>query len=73
MRLAHVERHAVALSIDATGVLAFNERNISIEQARSNGFVERVWALAPGDIIAAGQPLAEVLTPEWTLPRNMNF
>ncbi|MBM5573358.1 efflux RND transporter periplasmic adaptor subunit [Deefgea sp. CFH1-16] len=66
MRQAKVERQMVSLSMDATGILAFNERDVSIEQARSNGFVERVWPLAPGDIIAAGQPLAEVLIPEWT-------
>lgn len=66
MRQAMVERLSVSQSIDATGVLTFNERDVSIEQARSAGFVERVWPLAPGDIISAGQPLAEVLIPEWT-------
>ncbi|WP_410498849.1 efflux RND transporter periplasmic adaptor subunit [Chitinibacter sp. S2-10] len=66
MRQATVERLSVSQSIDATGVLTFNERDVSIEQARSAGFVERVWSLAPGDIISVGQPLAEVLIPEWT-------
>lgn len=70
MRKAKVEKLSVAQSIDATGILAFNERDVSIEQARSSGFIERVWPLAPGDIIVAGQPLAEVLIPEWSAAQH---
>ena len=51
------ESIALATAIEATGLLAFNERELAIEQARSAGLVERVWPLAPGDAIAAGQPL----------------
>ncbi len=29
------------------------------------GFVERVYARAPGDVVAAGAPLVDVLNPEW--------
>jgi hypothetical protein len=42
-----------------------NERDVSIVQARANGFVERVHPRAPGDVIPAGAPLAEVLLPDW--------
>ena len=42
-----------------------NERDVSIVQARTNGFVERVYARAPGDVVAAGAPLVDVLNPEW--------
>ena len=65
MRLATVTRGAVAAEIAASGVLAFNERDVAVVQARSGGFVERVFARAPGDVIAAGAPLAVVLIPEW--------
>lgn len=65
MRLATVTRGATAAEIIASGVLAFNERDVAIVQARSGGFVERVFARAPGDVIAAGAPLASVLIPEW--------
>jgi len=65
MRLATVTRGAVAAEIAASGVLAFNERDVAVVQARSGGFVERVLARAPGDVIAAGAPLAVVLIPEW--------
>ena len=66
MRLAAVTRGPAASEIAASGVLAFNERDVAIVQAKSAGFVERVFARAPGDVIAAGAPLAEVLVPEWT-------
>jgi Cu(I)/Ag(I) efflux system membrane fusion protein len=65
VRLANVERMALASRIDAAGILGFNERDVAIVQARASGFVQRVWALAPGDRVKAGDPLAEVLVPEW--------
>ncbi len=37
----------------------------AIVQARTAGFVERVYARAPGDVVAAGAPLVDVLVPEW--------
>jgi Cu(I)/Ag(I) efflux system membrane fusion protein len=49
----------------SVGTVGLNERDVSIVQARANGFVERVYARAPGDVIAAGAPLAEVLHPDW--------
>ncbi len=65
VRLATVEKMNINESIDAVGSLGLNERDISIVQARANGFVEKVYARAPGDVIAAGAPLADLLLPEW--------
>ncbi|MEO6081464.1 MAG: efflux RND transporter periplasmic adaptor subunit [Steroidobacteraceae bacterium] len=65
MRLAGVERIALASRIDAAGVLGFNEREVAVVQSRAAGFVQRVWPLAPGDRIKAGDPLVELLVPEW--------
>lgn len=66
MREAVAERIALVSVIEVSGLLAFNERDVTLEQVRSAGLVERVWPLAPGDVIAAGQPLAELLVPEWS-------
>jgi Cu(I)/Ag(I) efflux system membrane fusion protein len=53
------------------GTVGLNERDISIVQARANGFVERVHPRAPGDVIPAGAPLAEVLHPTgWRAQRE---
>lgn len=66
VRLAKVERISLATQIEATGLIGFNEREVAEVQSRAGGFVERVWPLAPGDVIRSGQPLAEFLVPEWT-------
>lgn len=66
LREAVVERIALVSVIEASGLLAFNEREVTLEQVRSAGLVERAWPLAPGDVIEAGQPLVEVLVPEWS-------
>ncbi|MBV2133186.1 efflux RND transporter periplasmic adaptor subunit [Pseudomonas sp. MAP12] len=65
LRLATVSRGAIASSLEVTGMLAFNERDVAVVQARTAGFVERVYARAPGDVLAAGAPLADLLVPEW--------
>jgi Cu(I)/Ag(I) efflux system membrane fusion protein len=51
--------------LDATGVLDFNQRQVAIVQARAAGFVQRVYARAPGDVVAAGAPIADLLVPSW--------
>lgn len=65
LRLATVVRGAFASSLDVVGELAFNERDVAVIQSRTGGFVERVYARAPGDMLKAGAPLADILVPEW--------
>lgn len=65
MRLATVARASLASSLEVVGVLALNGRDIAIVQARASGFVERVYARAPGDMLEANAALADVLVPEW--------
>jgi Cu(I)/Ag(I) efflux system membrane fusion protein len=65
VRVADVVEGTMAKQIDAVGTIAFNGRDLTVVQARTGGYVERVYALAPGDVIAAGAALAELLVPEW--------
>jgi Cu(I)/Ag(I) efflux system membrane fusion protein len=65
MRLAAVSREPVRVSIVATGQITFNQRDLAVVQARSGGFVERVYGLAPQDLIEQGAPIADLLVPEW--------
>jgi hypothetical protein len=51
LRLATVEQRSIASSIEVLGTVQLNERDISIVQARASGFVERVYPLAPGDVV----------------------
>jgi len=65
MRLATVRRERFGENLEAVGVLTFDERNVALVQARSGGFVERVYDLAPEDLVKKGAPLADLLVPEW--------
>ena len=65
MRVATVTRGNLSQGVTVPGVVDFNQRDVSVVQARSGGFVQRVYARAPGDVIAAGAPIADILVPEW--------
>ncbi|QAX85448.1 efflux RND transporter periplasmic adaptor subunit [Pseudomonas sp. DTU12.3] len=65
LRFATVTRGVFDSSLDVSGVLAFNERDVAVIQARTPGFVERVYAHAPGDVLKANAALADILVPEW--------
>ncbi|MBU2155764.1 efflux RND transporter periplasmic adaptor subunit [Pseudomonas sp. GLN_6] len=66
MRTSTVVRAVLPSGIDAVGSLAYNQREVATLQARSAGFVERVYGRAPGDVLPAGTPLADLLIPEWS-------
>jgi len=65
LRTAVVVQRAIGSDVDVVGTVLLNDRDVSIVQVRSAGFVERVYARAPGDVIGAGAPLADLLLPEW--------
>ncbi|WP_079228299.1 efflux RND transporter periplasmic adaptor subunit [Pseudomonas putida] len=65
VRLATVIRGRLQRNLQVSGVLAFDERDFSVLQARTAGFVERTYGRATGDVVAKGAPLADVLAPEW--------
>jgi len=65
LRIVAVRRGQLAGRLTATGTVDFDQRDVAVVQARSSGFVQRVHARAPGDVIGAGAPLADLLVPEW--------
>ena len=65
IRLAKVEQTSLAATLDAVATVQFNDRDVAVIQARSGGFVERVYARAPGDVIGRGAPLVDLRVPEW--------
>lgn len=65
VRLASVSRGRLDRKLQVTGLLTFNDRDVAVLQARAGGFVERTYALAPGDVVKAGAPVADILVPEW--------
>lgn len=65
IRVVAAELGTLSSRLVATGTVEFNQRDVAIVQARSGGFVNRVYGSAPGDVIRAGAPIADVLVPEW--------
>lgn len=65
MRVVAAEMGALPSSLTVTGSIDFNRRKVAIVQARSGGFVTRVYARAPGDVVGAGAPIADLQLPEW--------
>ena len=65
IRLATATRGTLTGALDVTGSIDFNQRYVAIIQARAAGFVSRVYNRAPGDVIRAGAPIADLLVPEW--------
>jgi len=65
MRTATATAGSVERRIEAVGSVAWNERAVYVVQARSGGFVEKLHARAPLDPVAKGQPLVELLVPDW--------
>jgi membrane fusion protein, copper/silver efflux system len=70
LRVATVERGKLTPAIDAVANIGFNERDIAVIQARTGGFVERVYARAPGDVVPINAPLVDVLVPEWAAAQS---
>jgi membrane fusion protein, copper/silver efflux system len=65
VRTAEVLKGAVTPLVEAVGSVGYNERDVAVVQARSNGFVERLYVRAPLDPVHKGQALAELYVPDW--------
>ncbi|MDR7334666.1 efflux RND transporter periplasmic adaptor subunit [Roseateles asaccharophilus] len=65
VRTATAEKQRIGASVQVPATVQLNERDVAILQARTAGFVQRVARLAPGDVVAAGAFIAELLVPEW--------
>jgi Cu(I)/Ag(I) efflux system membrane fusion protein len=65
VRIAEVKTGTLSSAMEAVGSVAYNERDVALVQARSNGFLERLYVRAPLDPVRKGEPLAELYVPEW--------
>jgi membrane fusion protein, copper/silver efflux system len=65
VRVAEVKSGSQTSTLEAVGSVAYNERDVAVVQARSNGFLERLYVRAPLDPVRKGQPLAELYVPDW--------
>ncbi|WP_373997034.1 efflux RND transporter periplasmic adaptor subunit [Duganella vulcania] len=65
VRTALVTSGRLPSGVVAVGNVAYNERDVALVQARSSGFIERLYVRAPLDPVRKGQPLAELYVPDW--------
>jgi Cu(I)/Ag(I) efflux system membrane fusion protein len=65
IRTVEVARETIAARIEVPGLVAFNERDQVIVQARATAFVERLHVTATLDRVAAGQALVDLYVPDW--------
>lgn len=65
IRLGTVEKAVLRQQLNAVGNVAFDERLLELVQARVTGYITRLYVKAPLEHVRRGQPLAEILAPEW--------
>ncbi len=65
VRTTEARTGSLATQLTAVGSVAYNERAIVLVQPRANGFVEKLHVRAPLDPVRVGDPLVELLIPEW--------
>ena len=65
VRTAEVAEGTLSPQVAAIGSIAFNERDQALVQARATGYVERLHVRATLDTVVKGQPLADLLVPDW--------
>ncbi|MBL0124414.1 MAG: efflux RND transporter periplasmic adaptor subunit [Betaproteobacteria bacterium] len=65
VRTALVTSGSIDKKLQVVGTVAFDERAVVIVQARVNGYIEKLFVRAPLDAVVKGQPLAEILAPDW--------
>jgi Cu(I)/Ag(I) efflux system membrane fusion protein len=65
IRLGKVEKVALSMRLHAVGSVAFDERLLQLVQSRVEGYITRLHVKAPLEHVRRGEPLAEILAPQW--------
>jgi len=66
LRTARAARGALTSTVRATGTVAFDDRAVTVVQARVAGIVERLEVRTPLTAVKQGQALLTLLAPDWT-------
>jgi Cu(I)/Ag(I) efflux system membrane fusion protein len=65
IRTTEAAAGTLPIRIEAVGSVAYDERDVAVVQARSSGFVEKLYVRAPLNPVRKGQPLADLYVPDW--------
>lgn len=66
VRTAPVERRALASAIRVPGTITWDLRLATTVSARVDAVVSKLGVRAPYTVVKAGEPLAELLAPQWS-------
>ncbi len=70
IRLGKVEKTVLQPRLSAVGSVAFDERHLELVQSRVEGYVTRLHVKAALEQVKRGQPLADILSPQWLAAQN---
>lgn len=70
VRTAPVRKVAFVRSIRAVGRIAADEKRLRQVTTKVDGYVERLYANAVGELVRQGQPLLEIYSPELLASQN---
>jgi Cu(I)/Ag(I) efflux system membrane fusion protein len=65
VRTEKAKRGVLTFTRDIPANVAFNDYQLAKVQPRAEGFVEKTYSLAVGDVVPAGAPLVDVTVPGW--------
>ncbi len=65
IRTAEVKLGSLAPRFTAVGSIEYNERSFVVVQPRANAFIERLHVRAALDPVKQGDPLVDLLLPDW--------
>jgi Cu(I)/Ag(I) efflux system membrane fusion protein len=65
IRTAKVERESLKHDLRAVGTIGYDEDAVEVVQARVTGFVQHLYVRAPLDRVRQGQPLIDIVAPDW--------
>jgi Cu(I)/Ag(I) efflux system membrane fusion protein len=66
MRTAEVKVGRLADTVQVPGTVAWDQQLAVTVSARTNATIEKLYVRAPLTAVQAGQPLAEILAPQWS-------
>jgi Cu(I)/Ag(I) efflux system membrane fusion protein len=70
IRYATVRRQDAAEAFDAIGTTQFDEALAEVIQARTTGYIDRLYANAPLQRVAKGAAVASIFVPDWLGPQE---
>ncbi|MEO8810443.1 MAG: efflux RND transporter periplasmic adaptor subunit, partial [Rhodanobacter sp.] len=65
IRTAPVMRRVLSTAVRVPGTITWNLREAATISARVDAVISKLWVRAPYTKVTAGEPLAELLSPQW--------